>query len=51
MASPVHFTQMSSAGIPDRARMIELSRLVCPGAEREFSELLDKIDRGEPIAI
>ena len=35
----------------DRAAMIELSRLVYPGAEREFSELLDKIDRGEPIAI
>lgn len=35
----------------DRAAMIELSRLVYPGAEREFTELLDKIDRGEPIAI
>jgi hypothetical protein len=35
----------------DRAAMIELSRLAYPGAEREFSELLDKIDRGEPIAI
>ena len=35
----------------DRARMIELSRLVYPGAEREFSELLDKIDRAEPISI
>lgn len=35
----------------DRARMIELSKLVHPGAEREFSELLDKIDRDEPIAI
>ena len=35
----------------DRAQMIELSRLVYPGAEREFTDLLDKIDRGEPIAI
>lgn len=35
----------------DRARMIELSKLVYPGAERELGELLDKIDRGEPIAI
>lgn len=35
----------------DRAAMIELSRRAYPGAEREFSELLDKIDRGEPIAI
>jgi hypothetical protein len=35
----------------DRAAMVELSRLVYPGAEREFGELLDKIDRGEPIAI
>jgi hypothetical protein len=35
----------------DRALMIELSRLVYPGAEREFGELLDKIDRDEPIAI
>jgi hypothetical protein len=35
----------------DRTAMIELSRLVYPGAEREFGELLDKIDRGEPIAI
>ena len=34
----------------DRAA-IELSRLVYPGAERELGELLDKIDRGEPIAI
>jgi hypothetical protein len=38
-------------GALDRAAMIELSRLVYPGAEREFGELLDKIDRGEPIAI
>ena len=35
----------------DRAQMIRLSKLVYPGAEREFGELLDKIDRGEPIAI
>lgn len=35
----------------DRALMTELARLVYPGAEREFGELLDKIDRDEPIAI
>jgi hypothetical protein len=35
----------------DRALMLELSALVYPGAEREFSELLDKIDRNEPISI
>ena len=35
----------------DRVRILELSRLVYPGAEREFSELLDKIDRDEPISI
>jgi len=38
-------------GDVDRAAMIELSQLVYPGAAREFGELLDKIDRGEPIAI
>jgi hypothetical protein len=35
----------------DRALMLELSELVYPGAEREFSELLGKIDRNEPISI
>jgi hypothetical protein len=35
----------------DRAKMAELSALVYPGAEREFRELLYKIDRGDPIAI
>jgi hypothetical protein len=35
----------------DRALMLKLSELVYPGAEREFSELLDKIDRDEPISI
>jgi hypothetical protein len=40
-----------AGGDLDRKLMIELSRLVYPGAEREFSELLDKIDRDEPIAI
>jgi hypothetical protein len=35
----------------DRAMMIELAKLVYPGAEREFRELLDKIDRGDPISI
>jgi hypothetical protein len=35
----------------DRPMMVELSKLVYPGAEVEFAELLDKIERGEPIAI
>ena len=35
----------------DRALMGELSALVYPGAKRDLSELLDKIDRGEPISI
>ena len=41
----------SAGGDLDRALMIELSKLVYPGAEREFGELLDKIDRDEPISI
>jgi hypothetical protein len=41
----------AAAGELDRALMIELSALVYPGAEREFSELLGKIDRDEPISI
>lgn len=35
----------------DRAMMIELARLVYPGAEDEFRGLLDKIDRRDPISI
>jgi hypothetical protein len=35
----------------DRALMLKLAALVYPGAEREFGELLDKIDRGDPISI
>jgi hypothetical protein len=35
----------------DRSLMLELAGLVYPGAEREFGELLDKIDRGDPISI
>ena len=35
----------------DLAMMIELSRLVYPGAEVEFRALIGKIDRNEPIAI
>jgi hypothetical protein len=35
----------------DRAMMLDLARLVYPGAEREFAELLDKLDRGDPISI
>jgi hypothetical protein len=35
----------------DRALMLDLSKLVYPGADAEFQELLDKLDRGDPIAI
>jgi hypothetical protein len=35
----------------DRAMMNELAALVYPGAEQEFRELLDKIDRGDAISI
>jgi hypothetical protein len=35
----------------DRAMMLDLARLVYPGAEREFAELLDKLDRGDPISV
>lgn len=40
-----------AVGELDRALMLELSELVYPGAEREFSELLGRIDRDEPISI
>jgi hypothetical protein len=35
----------------DRAKMIRLSELVHPGAERELDELLSKLDRGDPLTI
>jgi hypothetical protein len=35
----------------DRERAIDLARSVDPGAEREFRNLLDKLDRGDPIKI
>ena len=35
----------------DRDKMVELSKLVYRGAEAEFQELLDKIDKGLPITI
>lgn len=35
----------------DRDEMLELAGFAYPGAEREFSALLGKIDRGEPISI
>ncbi len=41
----------TARGELDRALMLELYRLVYPGAEREFADLLGKIDRDEPIAI
>jgi len=50
-ATDLSYVYEAGGGSLDRKLMIELSRLVYPGAEREFSELLDKIDRDEPIAI
>jgi hypothetical protein len=41
----------TASGKLDRALMIELSRQVYRGAEVEFGQLLDKLDRGEPISI
>jgi hypothetical protein len=35
----------------DTGLMIDLSRSVYPGAEKEFEALLGKIERGEPIAV
>lgn len=35
----------------DRAVMVELAGLVYPGAERELEDILERIDRGEPIPI
>ena len=35
----------------DRTMMVELAALVYPGAESEFAELLDKLERGERIPI
>jgi hypothetical protein len=35
----------------DREEAIRLGGLAYPGAERELREMLDKIDRGEPLAI
>lgn len=35
----------------DRAEMVKIATLVYPGAERQFSELMDSIDRGDPITI
>jgi len=35
----------------DRAEMARLAAMVYPRADREFCELLDKIDRGEPTAL
>jgi hypothetical protein len=35
----------------DRTLMLELSGLVYPGAEHQFGELLEKLDRGDPISI
>jgi hypothetical protein len=47
----IGFVYHAAEGKLERAMMIELSRLVYPGAETEFSELIDKIDRDEPISI
>lgn len=35
----------------DRDYMIELSKMVYPGADREFTDLLERIERGDPIAL
>ena len=35
----------------DRDLMMDLATHVYPGAEKEFGELLGKIERGDPIAI
>lgn len=47
----ISLVYQTAEGELDRAMMVELSGLVYPGAEREFGELLDKIDRGDPISI
>jgi hypothetical protein len=47
----IAFVYQTAGGELDRPMMIELAGLVYPGAEREFGELLDKIDRDEPISI
>lgn len=47
----IAFVYHAADGKLDRALMLELSRLVYPGAEVEFEKLIGKIDRGEPIAI
>lgn len=49
--SDLGWVYQAAGGELDRAAMVELSTLVYPGAEREFTELLGKIDRGEPIAM
>ncbi len=35
----------------DRAAMLELARSIYPGAERALEDLLDKLERNEPISI
>jgi hypothetical protein len=35
----------------DRDEMIQLAGLVYPHADREFRELLEKIDRGDPVSL
>lgn len=35
----------------DRNEMIRLAALVYPGAEREFTTMIDKLDRGEAVSI
>jgi hypothetical protein len=47
----IGFAYQAAEGKLDRPMMFELSRLVYPGAEAEFRELIRKIDRDEPIAI
>jgi hypothetical protein len=35
----------------DRDEMVKLASLVYPHADREFGELLEKIDRGDPVSL
>jgi hypothetical protein len=50
-ATDIAFVYHATRDQLDRALMVELSKLVYPGAEAEFRELLGKLDRDEPISI
>lgn len=40
-----------ASGALDRERILSFAAQVYPGAEREFGDILDRIDNGEPISI